>query len=167
MLNDLVSRGGNFLLDIGPNADGTIPGIMQQRLTDIGDWLAINGEAIYGTTAWRQAAQWTEGIKAPKSSASFMANYRVANLVVPKKDSAYIEAFFTKKGNDFYCILPAYQKSITLKDVKLPASTTASILGSNVKSPWKQKGKDVFIDLSNLRPGDISPTGIFVIKMQQ
>jgi alpha-L-fucosidase len=96
-----------------------------------------------------------------------MAAYRVANLVVPKKDSAYIEAFFTKKGNDFYCILPAYQKNITIKNVKLPTNTTTSILGSNVKVAWKQKGKDVLIDLSNLRPGDISPTGIFVIKLQQ
>ena len=90
-----------------------------------------------------------------------------ANLVVPKKDSAYIEAFFTKKGNDFYCILPSYRKNITIKDVQLPAGSTTSILGSNVKCNWKQKGKDVFIDLSNLRPGDISPTGIFVIKVKQ
>jgi alpha-L-fucosidase len=51
MLIQKVSRGGNLLLDIGPAADGTIPVIMQQRLADIGTWLATNGEAIYGTTA--------------------------------------------------------------------------------------------------------------------
>ena len=49
MLVDLVSRGGNLLLDIGPAADGTIPVIMEQRLLEIGDWLQVNGEAIYGT----------------------------------------------------------------------------------------------------------------------
>ena len=49
MLVDVVSRGGNLLLDIGPTADGRIPVIMQQRLIDIGNWLDLNGEAIYGT----------------------------------------------------------------------------------------------------------------------
>lgn len=49
MLIDLVSRGSNFLLNIGPTADGRIPVIMQQKLLDIGDWLKINGEGIYGS----------------------------------------------------------------------------------------------------------------------
>ena len=49
VLVDLVSRGGNLLLDIGPTADGRIPVIMQQRLLEIGDWLKVNGEAIYGS----------------------------------------------------------------------------------------------------------------------
>lgn len=49
-LIDMVSRGGNLLLDIGPKADGTIPLIMVDRLFAIGDWLQVNGEAIHGTT---------------------------------------------------------------------------------------------------------------------
>ncbi|MGA2136328.1 MAG: alpha-L-fucosidase [Bryobacteraceae bacterium] len=51
-LVDIVSKNGNLLLNIGPRADGTIPEIMQNTLREVGEWLRVNGEAIYGSHYW-------------------------------------------------------------------------------------------------------------------
>ncbi|MGW4386349.1 alpha-L-fucosidase [Streptomyces sp. NPDC004685] len=62
-LVDIVSKNGNFLLDIGPRADGTIPEIMQTRLRETGHWLKTNGEAVYDTTYWSRMAQLGEDLR--------------------------------------------------------------------------------------------------------
>ena len=51
LLVDIVAKGGNFLLNVGPNADGELPAEALQRLGEIGAWMKVNGEAIYGTRA--------------------------------------------------------------------------------------------------------------------
>ena len=49
MLVDVVSKGGNLLLNVGPDADGRLPEEAVSRMKEIGAWLKVNGEAIYGT----------------------------------------------------------------------------------------------------------------------
>ena len=50
-LIDITSKGGNFLLNVGPTSEGIIPQVCVNTLKDVGTWLQINGDAIYGTTA--------------------------------------------------------------------------------------------------------------------
>lgn len=52
-LVDMVSKNGNFLLDIGPKNDGTIPQIMQTNLRDAGTWIKAHAESIFGTRYWQ------------------------------------------------------------------------------------------------------------------
>lgn len=50
-LSDITSKGGNFLLNVGPTAEGEIPAASIERLKAIGRWMSVNGEAIYATDA--------------------------------------------------------------------------------------------------------------------
>ena len=50
LLTDIVSKGGNLMLNVGPKADGSIPEVSVKCLLSVGKWLQVNGDAIYGTT---------------------------------------------------------------------------------------------------------------------
>jgi alpha-L-fucosidase len=56
-LVDIVSKGGNYLLNIGPSPEGELDTVAYHRLKDIGEWMKINGEAIYGTRMYRVFGQ--------------------------------------------------------------------------------------------------------------
>lgn len=58
-LVDIVSKGGNYLLNVGPTAEGVIPQPSVERLLGMGEWLKVNGESIYGTQPGSiQGAEW-------------------------------------------------------------------------------------------------------------
>jgi alpha-L-fucosidase len=63
LLVDIVCKNGNLLLDVEPEADGTIPPVQMERLQALGAWLHQNGEAIFATHPWRRAiGETAEGI---------------------------------------------------------------------------------------------------------
>jgi alpha-L-fucosidase len=132
MLADLVSRGGNFLLDIGPAADGTIPVIMQDRLADIGAWLKVNGEAIYGTKTWKETCQWSEGEKPKPAKEHSFTKYDIMELtgLAPVNGQARKQALFTVKGSTLYAILPNWPgKTFVINHVHSNPNTTVQLLG--------------------------------------
>ena len=83
-----------------------IPPIMQQRLLEIGDWLKVNGEAIYGTRFAGRDCQWTEGKRPEQEYGEFMVKYNLMDQVgqAPKDGQAVKQVFFTKKPDALYAI---------------------------------------------------------------
>ena len=86
-LIDIVSKNGSLLLNVSPRADGSISSGLQERLREIGAWLRVNGEAIYGTRPFKN---FGEG---PSKSSSAMVQ------AFTGKDVRY-----TTKGKTFYAI---------------------------------------------------------------
>lgn len=167
MLVDLVSRGGNLLLDIGPAADGTIPVIMEERLLQIGSWMKVNGEAIYGTRPWTSSRQWTAGESAKVDyNKEFESSYDVSTLIDPTPGKASIEAFFTAKGKDVYAILPRWPgRQFRIQQGGLqPKSVT--LLGVSAPLRWKTAGAAVTIDLPDL-PQELLAQPMWVVKIAQ
>jgi alpha-L-fucosidase len=71
-LVDIVSKGGNYLLNVGPTAEGTIPAASVERLADMGRWMKVNNESIYGTTASPFATQLTWGRATRKGNTVYL-----------------------------------------------------------------------------------------------
>jgi alpha-L-fucosidase len=137
LLIDRVSRGGNLILNVGPAADGTIPVIMQERLLEIGNWLKINGEAIYSTHHWDAA---------PK---------------VDKNTTTY----FTRKGNDLYLITTKWQAVLSVEGVSPGAKV--SLLGYKGAIQKTAKGGKLTIQAPTVTPETVPCQYAWVYKLEK
>jgi alpha-L-fucosidase len=142
LLVSTVSAGGNLLLDIGPDSDGTIPVIMQQRLMEIGKWLKINGDAIYGTRSF---------IKAKKDE-----------VINPGTNK---QIFFTQKDHDVYMICLDWPKgNVVLKGLKPAGKVKASLLGFEGNVGVTQTGGNLVITAPALDPDDYQLAYVFKLS---
>jgi alpha-L-fucosidase len=122
LLIDIVAKGGNFLLNIGPSPEGTLPPTAVERLKDMGKWLNINGRAIYET---RPCYPYCYG------QVRFTQNkegQRYALLLLPENEA-----------------VPA---TFTFKNLEKPVKTgKATILGTLEKATISKKGDEYTITL--------------------
>jgi alpha-L-fucosidase len=165
MLIDIVSRGGNLLLDIGPTADGRIPVIMEERLLQLGDWLRPNAEAIYGTHAHTVTRQWSAGNVPKLEVKEYMSEYPIAALVdSPPAGNARVDAFFTANRDAVYAILPRRPVGdLLLNDIEGRRRVTLLEGGHPLEST--RQGKQLRIRIPEALSASLPARQAYVLKL--
>jgi alpha-L-fucosidase len=137
LLADIVSKNGNLLLDVGPEADGTIPPVQMDRLRALGAWLHQNGDAIYGTQPWTRATG---------------------------ESADGIGVRFTRKNGYLYAILlgKPKQPEVTLLNVKADPGTALHLLGYGQPLQWSMDGENLKAKLPQSLPGQYA----YVLRLQ-
>ena len=153
-LIDNVSKNGYLLLNIGPRADGTIPNVVKERLRSIGAWIAVNGQAIYGTTPWMHTGEGPARMeKAGPFSEGASVNYSGRDIR------------FTVNADALYALCLGWPDEQVIieslgKGVKSPNSLyeeeirSVELLGREGELTWQLRPEGLIIDRPPERPCD-------------
>ena len=156
-LVDIVSKNGALLLNIGPRADGTIPEEEERILLEMGRWLQVNGEAIYGSRPWKVFGEGPTQV----ASGAFTDTRR--------SDFTSQDIRFTTRGEILYALVLAWPESgtVTIKSLGTSANLLqreiekVELLGSGEELHWKRDTDGLTLDL----PVRQSTTPIFALRI--
>ena len=136
-----VSKGGNFLLNVGPDGTGVIPKQSVDNLLAVGRWLKVNGDAIYGTKPWKITHEGPAGLSIKGTEHRSKHGFKL--------DVTSEDFWFTKKNTKLYAIGMVWPEDgvarvRSLNDVPF---TEIRLLGSPEKLQWKKESGTVEIQL--------------------
>jgi len=144
-LVDIVSKGGNYLLNVGPTSEGLIPQPSIDRLMEVGAWMETNGEAIYGTSPWKV---FQDRLPLGKG----------ASEAAKKSAGATVDIRFTAKGNSIYAICLAWPeknvlvKALGNKGVAGKSIVAVHMLGSSEEVKWRQTDDELALSVPREKP---------------
>lgn len=150
-LTEIVSKGGNYMLNVGPKASGEIPVESVNNLLEVGKWLDINGEAIYNTRKWKITHEGPTNLE-----------MNGTHDRVNKKDEGFQfttqDFWFTQKGDNLYVIALEYPiGKVLIESLTTEVAgtiKTVAMLGSETEVEWKQtdKGLEVMLNQEMYNP---------------
>ncbi len=156
-LVDIVSKNGALLLNIGPKPDGTIPEPEEKILHEIGRWLKINGEAVYGTRPWQVYGEGSTRVVEGSFSDTKRSSFTGEDIR------------FTTNASSLYAIALAWPENgkIIVKSLAKPAGgkqgaiKSVSLLGHRGKVEWEHSAAGLVVTLPAKKPCDFA----FVLKI--
>ena len=139
MLVDIIAKGGNFLLNVGPDADGEFPETSLERLKEIGDWLKINGEAIYGTRP--------------------IAPYKEGRVCFTQKDKNIYAIYLAKNGE------VKIPWKIEISGIQPAAGSQIRLLGYDKPLHWTKNDKGIVIHIPRVLHRSLPCRHAWVFKL--
>jgi alpha-L-fucosidase len=157
LLVKTVAEGGNLHLALSPCADGTIPMLQQERLLQLGEWLGVNGEAIYETRKWRVTH---EGPMVETCDPHLDSKW---NWVIGRETPL---VHYTSKGGALYAIALAWPgRSLKLSVPRPGRHTEVRMLGYPRPLSWKMQGGSMNIEVPPLSVAEVPCRHAWVFKV--
>ncbi len=144
-LVDIASKGGNYLLNVGPDALGEIPEPSVERLAAVGKWMDVNGEAIYGTTASPFATQLPWG--------------RCTKKIGDGETMLYLHVFENLWPKDGKLFVPGLKNEIVSAELLKP-----NFFGGHKKLETARDANGVTISVPSAAPDKFSSTVVLKVK---
>jgi alpha-L-fucosidase len=147
---EIASKGGNYMLNVGPTGEGLIPVESVDRLRDVGHWMKRNGEAIYGTSRWRTTHEGPTSLDmkgtGEREKKGFEARFTSEDLWYTRRDGT-VYAIALVSPEDGKVVLPALGESAA-EEV-----TGVRVLGLEKAAEWSRSAAGLEVSLPAGPPG--------------